>query len=164
MRSRRPRPGRRRIGLIVVGLLLIAAGLFVFRYASDISVRVGGLVSPPPQGGSNYTGAGFSEGYLPFIVWGFGFSLIGAGGAMLRRAVLSPMGSASMGRMMGGAGMASPEMMDSYMQQALASTRLASSSVNPQNATKEVVRIKCRNCGSLEADDAEFCRKCGKPL
>jgi hypothetical protein len=148
--------------LIVTGLLLIAAGLFVFRFASDISVRVGEFVTPPPQGG-NLTGSGFSEGYLPFIVWGFGFSLIGAGGAMLRSAVLSPMG-ASIGGMRGGAGVASPEMIDSYMQQALASSRALANSPNPQNAPKEVVRIKCRNCGNLEAEDAEFCRKCGKPL
>jgi hypothetical protein len=150
--------------LIVTGLVLIAAGLFVFRYASEISLRVSGLVSPPPSGGSSPAGSGFSEGYLPFIVWGFGFSLIGAGGAMLRSAVMSPMGGASVGGMMGGAGTASPEMIDSYMQQALASTRTLGSSQNPQNPAKEVVRIKCRNCGTLEAEDAAFCRKCGKPL
>jgi hypothetical protein len=109
MRTRRPRTGRRRIGLIVMGLVLIGAGLFVFRYASDISVQVSGFVSPPPPGGSNPAGSGFSEGYLPFVVWGFGFSLIGAGGAMLRRAVMSPMGGASVGGMMGGTGMRSPE-------------------------------------------------------
>jgi uncharacterized OB-fold protein len=50
------------------------------------------------------------------------------------------------------------------MQQALASTRTVASSPTPQNSTKEVVRIKCRNCGTLEAEDAAFCRKCGKPL
>ncbi|MHA1225843.1 MAG: hypothetical protein ACTSR2_06075 [Candidatus Hodarchaeales archaeon] len=31
-------------------------------------------------------------------------------------------------------------------------------------STKEVVRIKCRNCGYLETEDATFCSKCGKPL
>ena len=150
--------------MIVMGLVLIGAGLFVFRYASDISVQVSGVVSPPPPGGSNPAGSGFSEGYLPFVVWGFGFSLIGAGGAMLRRAVMSPMGGASVGGMMGGTGMGSPETIDSYMQQALASTRTVASSPTPQDSTKEVVRIKCRNCGTLEAEDAAFCRKCGKPL
>ena len=29
---------------------------------------------------------------------------------------------------------------------------------------KEVVKIKCRNCGYLETEDAEFCSKCGKAL
>jgi hypothetical protein len=29
---------------------------------------------------------------------------------------------------------------------------------------KEVVKIKCRNCGYLETEDAEFCSKCGQPM
>ncbi|HEY5539568.1 MAG TPA: hypothetical protein VIL58_08555 [Thermoplasmata archaeon] len=29
---------------------------------------------------------------------------------------------------------------------------------------KTVVRVKCRNCGSRESEDAVYCRKCGKPL
>ena len=27
-----------------------------------------------------------------------------------------------------------------------------------------VVRVKCRNCGYLETEDAEFCSKCGQRL
>ena len=30
--------------------------------------------------------------------------------------------------------------------------------------SKEVVKIKCRNCGYLDTEDAEFCSKCGKKL
>ncbi|MHA1799074.1 MAG: zinc ribbon domain-containing protein [Candidatus Helarchaeota archaeon] len=29
---------------------------------------------------------------------------------------------------------------------------------------KEVIRIKCRNCGYLETEDAEFCSKCGQKI
>ena len=29
---------------------------------------------------------------------------------------------------------------------------------------KEVVKIKCRNCGYLETEDAEFCSKCGQEI
>jgi hypothetical protein len=29
---------------------------------------------------------------------------------------------------------------------------------------KEVIRIKCRNCGYLDTEDAEFCSKCGKRI
>jgi putative Mn2+ efflux pump MntP len=29
---------------------------------------------------------------------------------------------------------------------------------------KEVVKIKCRNCGYLETEDAEFCSKCGERM
>ena len=29
---------------------------------------------------------------------------------------------------------------------------------------REVVKIKCRNCGYLETEDAEFCSKCGQAM
>jgi len=29
---------------------------------------------------------------------------------------------------------------------------------------KEVIKIKCRNCGSLNDEDAKFCKSCGKEL
>ncbi|MBN2154840.1 MAG: hypothetical protein JW776_02195 [Candidatus Lokiarchaeota archaeon] len=29
---------------------------------------------------------------------------------------------------------------------------------------KEVIKVKCRNCGYLETEDAEFCSKCGQPM
>ncbi len=29
---------------------------------------------------------------------------------------------------------------------------------------KEVVKVKCRNCGYLETEDAEFCSKCGQTI
>jgi len=35
---------------------------------------------------------------------------------------------------------------------------------NIEIGQKEVVKIKCRNCGYLETEDAEFCSKCGQPM
>ena len=29
---------------------------------------------------------------------------------------------------------------------------------------KEVIKIKCKNCGYLDSEDAEFCSKCGKKI
>ena len=29
---------------------------------------------------------------------------------------------------------------------------------------KEVVKVKCRNCGYLETEDAKYCSKCSEPL
>ena len=29
---------------------------------------------------------------------------------------------------------------------------------------KEVIKVKCRNCGYLETEDAEFCSKCGQTM
>ena len=81
---------------------------------------------------------------------------------MLRGAFMSAaMGGGPMG---GGAGM-SPDALDAYMQQALSGTRRATSMLGVDPAPpKEVVKVKCRNCGNLEMEDAAFCRKCGKPL
>lgn len=152
--------------MVLAGLVLIGAGLFVFRYASDIAARVGEYISPPPQGGSNITGSGFTEGYFPFIVWGFGFTLIGIGGTMIRGALLSPMmgmGGSPMGAMGGMSGM-SPETLNSYMQQASSATQRTDARAGPADSAKEVVKIKCRTCGSLEAEDAAYCRKCGNAL
>ena len=166
MRSRRPRSGRRKVAMVFVGLALIGAGLLVFRYAGDIAVQISGFIGPPPDSG-DVSGLGATPaGYLPYLVWGFGFTLIGVGGAMLRSALMSSlMGAASGGGMMtAGMGM-SPEMMEGVMQQALSATRgAAAPSGTMSAAAKEIVKVKCRNCGSLESEDAAFCRKCGKPL
>ncbi|TFG21426.1 MAG: zinc ribbon domain-containing protein [Promethearchaeota archaeon] len=29
---------------------------------------------------------------------------------------------------------------------------------------KETIKVKCRNCGYLESEDAEFCSKCGQSI
>jgi len=162
--SRRPRSGRRKIAMVFVGVALMGAGLLVFRYANEIAGQISGYIAPPPEGG-DVTGLGASQfGYLPFVVWGFGFTLIGLGGNMLRMAFMSSvMGGMGGGAMAGGM---DPEMLDGYMQQALTATRgmTAAGGTAAAAAPKEVVKVKCRNCGSLESEDAAFCRKCGKPL
>ncbi len=35
---------------------------------------------------------------------------------------------------------------------------------SPFSQGKEVIRIKCRNCGYLETEDADFCSKCGEKV
>jgi len=32
------------------------------------------------------------------------------------------------------------------------------------SGSKEIIKIKCPNCGYLESEDAEFCSKCGKKI
>jgi len=97
-------------------------------------------------------------------VWGFGFTLIGLGGTMLRGAFMSAVMGGAGGAMGGGPGISS-DMIETYMQQVLSATR---SATNPPRIgpppPKEVVKVKCRNCGNLEMEDATFCRKCGQPL
>ncbi len=55
------RPKQRRSGhrgrMIVLGLVLIGAGLVVFRYSADIAGQLDSYVSPPPPSdGGNVTG------------------------------------------------------------------------------------------------------------
>jgi ribosomal protein L40E len=148
----------------LAGVVLIGAGLFVFRYPSEIANQVGTFISPPPEGENN-PGTMFTQGsFLPFAVWGFGFTLIGIGAAMIRSAFMTSMiGSMGMPAMGGGGGM-SPEMLDAYMQQAVSATPRTGGPAGAPESAKEVVKIKCRTCGSLESEDAAFCRKCGNPL
>ena len=35
---------------------------------------------------------------------------------------------------------------------------------SPFSQGKEVIRIKCRQCGYLETEDADFCSKCGERM
>jgi hypothetical protein len=35
---------------------------------------------------------------------------------------------------------------------------------SPFSSTKEVIKLKCRNCGYLETEDADFCSKCGERI
>src|SRR2546428_6770800 len=107
--------------MVVLGLVLIGAGLVVFRYSADIAGQLDSYISPPPDTGSNMTGLVSPGGwYLPFAVWGFGFTLVGLGGTMLRGAFMSAaMGG---GPMEGGAGR-SPEALGTYKQKAPFATR-----------------------------------------
>src|SRR3989441_6448166 len=90
--------------MIVLGLILIGAGLVVFRYSADIAGQLDSYINPPPDSG-NITGLG-SPGawYLPYAVWGFGFTLIGLGGTLLRSAFMSAVMGGAEGAMGGGAG------------------------------------------------------------
>ena len=155
----------RRGTIIIMGLVLIGAGLVVFRYSAYIAGQLDSYISPPPTDGNNITGLVSPGGwYLPYAVWGFGFTLIGLGGTMLRSALMSSMMGGGGGVMAGGTSM-SPDMLDAYMQQALSGAHGTRGQPGMGPAPpKEVVKVKCRNCGNLEADDATFCRKCGQPL
>src|SRR3989442_15938850 len=91
--------------MVVLGLILIGAGLVVFRYSADIAGQLDSYISPPPDNGNNITGLVSPGGwYLPFAVWGFGFTLIGLRGSMLRSAFTSAVMGGAGGGMEGGAG------------------------------------------------------------
>lgn len=33
-----------------------------------------------------------------------------------------------------------------------------------ENSVKEIIKVKCRNCGKLNDEDARFCKECGRNL
>jgi len=150
--------------MIIMGLVLIGAGLVVFRYSASIAGQLDSYISPPPTDSNNITGLVSPGGwYLPYAVWGFGVTLIGLGGTMLRSAFVS--GMMGVGGGMAGGSSLSPDMNDTFMQQALSGARGPPRQAGTDPAPpKEVVKVKCRNCGNLEAEDATYCRKCGQPL
>ncbi|MCK4847704.1 MAG: zinc ribbon domain-containing protein [Candidatus Heimdallarchaeota archaeon] len=41
---------------------------------------------------------------------------------------------------------------------------LKGSGVGLGSSDREVIKIKCRNCGYLETEDADFCSKCGERM
>src|SRR3989475_10688802 len=113
--------------MVVLGLVLIGAGLVVFRYSADIAGQLDSYISPPPDTGSNMTGLVSPGGwYLPFAVWGFGFTLLGLGGTMLRSAFMSAAMGGGGGRMGAWAGV-SPEALAPYIHPALSATPRAGS-------------------------------------
>src|SRR3989454_9696359 len=134
--------------MIVLGLILIGAGLVVFRYSADIAGQLDSYINPPPDSG-NITGLG-SPGawYLPYAVWGFGFTLIGLGGTMLRSAFMSVVMGGAERALGGGAGVA-PGPPQTYKPPGPPTTPRANHTPRVDPAPpKEVVKVKCRNCGN----------------
>src|SRR5207249_10851195 len=147
------------------GLVLIGAGLVVFRYSADIAGQLDSYISPPPDTGSNMTGLVSTGGwYLPFAVWGFGFTLIGLGGTMLRSAFMSAAMGGGGGPMGGRGGNVARRSRHIHAAGSLRHPRGNQHAGSQSGAAEGSGEVKCRNCGNLEMEDAAFCRKCGKPL
>jgi len=161
MATGRPRSRRRRLAGFGMGIVFFAVGLFVLFYSTEIANRLAPYFPAEPAGPSGTAGLAYAS-YVPYMVWGFGISLIGAGAGLFRMALMTSvmgMGAGGMGGL-GGVPM-SPDLMQAQVAQMETLAARAQVATSPPKAD---VRVKCRNCGNLEAEDAEFCRKCGKPL
>ena len=135
------------------GLYILTNQTFV---ASAIQPYLGsalGSAGPAADGFAAY-------GSLSYLVYAVGFGLIASGGAFLRMMYRSSMTSLATGSpAMGGMGM-SPEAMQTALSASMARIGTATTVAPPTPQ----IKVKCRNCGSLEAEDAAYCRKCGKPI
>jgi len=83
-----------------------------------------------------------------------GMILLGVGGVALRLGLIRPVTSYV-------ASEASPAI--ERVSEAAGEGLRQGFGANPLQ-TGSVVKVKCRNCGYLENEDAVYCGKCGKPL
>jgi ribosomal protein L40E len=155
--AKKPRTIRTRLLAIAISVVSILVGLYILTnqtfVASAIQPYIGSALGAPGPAADGLV----PYGSLSYVVYAVGFGLIASGGAMLRMMFRSSMVNlASGGPAMGGLGM-SPEAMQNALTASMARIGTAAAPT-PQ------VKVKCRNCGSLEEEDAAYCRKCGKPI
>jgi hypothetical protein len=158
--GKKPRTGTRRLVALGSSIVSILVGLYILTnqtfVASAIQPYIGSALGSPGPAADGFA----AYGSLSYIVYAVGFGLIASGGAFLRMMYRSGMTSlATGGPSMGGMGM-SAEAMQNALSASMAriGTPAAGTPPAPQ------VKVKCRNCGSLEVEDATYCRKCGKPI
>jgi len=91
---------------------------------------------------------------LSFVISAIGILLMGAGGFALRLGLIRPVTSYV-------ASEASPAIQTAATALGEGFREAGFGAASPGGT---VVRVKCRNCGYLETEDAEFCSKCGQRL
>jgi ribosomal protein L40E len=151
--------GRRRLVGLGLGLGTVAVGLFIL---AD-QAWVGSLLQPyigSALGAGDTAAAGLTPyGSLSYIVYAIGFGLVVSGIGLARSVFRSSVSSYVSGGGPAAMGM-NPGAMENMMKTSLAQVSAVTAATTP----KETVKVKCRNCGSLEPEDAVYCNKCGKPL
>ncbi len=158
-RSTRAHTGRRRLVGIGIGVGTLLVGLFVLVdqawVASELQPFLGSAL-----GAGNTAAAGLTPyGSLSYVVYAIGLGLVISGAGLVRSVFRSSVSS----YVSGGSGMPgmNPEALQGMMQTSMARATAASPAFG---SPKPAVKVKCRNCGSLEDEDATYCRKCGKAL
>lgn len=158
-RSTKAHTGRRRLVGIGIGVGTLLVGLFVLVeqawVASELQPFLGSAL-----GAGDTAAAGLTPyGSLSYVVYAIGLGLVLSGAGLVRSIFRSSVSS----YVSGGSGMTgmNPEALQSMMQTSMArATATSAAFVSP----KPAVKVKCRNCGSLEDEDATYCRKCGNAL
>ena len=137
-----------------VGAVLLVVGLALFvGSVLPVFLAFGSFQSDP----FGSFGAIAGVMMLSFFLGVLGIVLLGIGGFMLRLGLIRPVASYV-------AGEASPAIttaataLGAGLRQGMGSVAAATAPV----AT--TVKVKCRNCGYLDSEDATYCSKCGQPL
>jgi ribosomal protein L40E len=162
-KSKKPHMGRRRLVGIVLGVGTLLVGLFVLVEQAWVASELQPFLGAALSSGSTPV-AGFTPyGSLSYVVYAIGIGLVLSGIGLARSIFRSSVSSYVSG---GGAGMTgmmgmNPEALQGMMQTSMAHATAASAAAG---SMKPAVKVKCRNCGSLEEEDATYCRKCGQAM
>ncbi len=155
----KPHMGRRRLVGIGLGLGTLVVGLFVLADQAWVGAQLQPFLGSA-VGASGPTSAGLTPyESLSYVVYAIGLGLIFSGIGLIRSIFRSSV-SSYVSRGGAGAMGVDPEALQTMMKSSMA--RMSAMSANA--AMKETVKVKCRNCGSLEAEDAVYCRKCGQAI
>jgi hypothetical protein len=136
-----------------VGVVLVAVGFVLFLVAAILPfLAIQGFMQQPfdPSG----PGAAIGSFILAFLLGAIGVVLLAIGGMALRFGLIRPVSSFV-------ATEAAPGL---QTVAAALGGGLREVGFGTPAASSPDVRVKCRNCGYLETEDAEFCSKCGQRL
>ena len=143
-----------------LGITLLAVGFLLFIVGAVLPfLAIGGFAQNP--WGPDGTGFGGFSSFassvaMSFVLSAIGLVLMAIGGFTLRFGLVRPVASYL-------AVEASPAIQTEAA--ALASgLRAAGFGATHAAGSRPDVRVKCRNCGYLDTEDAEFCSKCGQRM
>lgn len=159
-KSKKPHMGRRRLVGLGIGLGTVAVGLFVLADQAWVGAQLQPYLGSA-LGVGDTAAAGLTPfGSLSYIVYAIGIGLVLSGIGLARSIFRSSVSSYVSGGGAGAMGM-NPQAMETMMKSSMAQMSAFNAAAS---APKETIKVKCRNCGSLEAEDAAYCNKCGKPM
>lgn len=159
IRSKKPHMGRRRLVGIGLGVGTIVVGLFILADQAWVAGELQPYVGSALGAGDTATVGLTPYGSLSYLVYAIGIGLVASGVGLVRSIFRSSVSGYVSG---GSAGMGlDSESLQNMMKASMAQAAAVSANAS---ASGDVVKVKCRNCGSLEAEDAAYCRKCGKPM
>jgi hypothetical protein len=138
--------GLGRGSLTAIGAVLVVIGIILFLVAATTMMAPS---SNPFDFAANQ--ARMSSSFGTAVI---GMILLGAGGIALRLGLIRPVTTYV-------ASEASPAI--ERVSEAAGEGLRQGFGTNPLQSGS-VVKVKCRNCGYLENEDAIYCGKCGKPL
>lgn len=158
-RSKKPRMGRRRLVGLGLGVGTLVVGLFILADQAWVASQLQPYVGSALGAGDAATVGLTPYGSLSYVVYAIGIGLVASGVGLVRSIFRSSVSGYVSG---GSAGMGvDPEALQSMMKASMTQATAVSASAS---ASRDLVKVKCRNCGSLEAEDAKYCRKCGQPM